>query len=206
LPGLLETDELVPEQTTHVEQASWLVGTGFLVGAVAADNKEGLRRCQLAADHGNAFGKALLLIRGKEEEQEEGVRMLLLQAMGDEGGRAVAQHWLGWCSSRGWGVETDLKEAVRWYTLAADQGHSTAQNNLGYCYQHGLGVDTDLKEAVRWYKLAADQGLFAAQTNLGYCYRKGKGVDANQEEAVRWYTLAADQGDSTAQRALTRIS
>jgi TPR repeat protein len=96
----------------------------------------------------------------------------------------------------------DLKEAVRWYQLAANQGHYVSQNNLGNCYNNGRGVDVDLKEAVRWYKLAADQGHAISQNNLGLCYKKGRGVDKDLKEAARWYKLSADQGLALAQNNL----
>jgi TPR repeat protein len=36
----------------------------------------------------------------------------------------------------GTGVTQNLEEAVRLYTLAADQGHAMAQCNLGKCVHH----------------------------------------------------------------------
>ena len=64
-------------------------------------------------------------------------------------GFASAQSNLGYCYEQGKGVPQDLKEAVRWYRLAADQGYAVAKYNLGYCYAQGKGVPQDLKEAVR---------------------------------------------------------
>ena len=45
---------------------------------------------------------------------------------------------LGWCYQNGVGVAKDDKEAVRLYSLAAQQGDSDAQRNLGWCYQNGV--------------------------------------------------------------------
>ena len=42
-------------------------------------------------------------------------------------GNAEAQYSLGWSYYHGEGVLRDLREAVRWYALAADQGHADAQ-------------------------------------------------------------------------------
>jgi len=97
------------------------------------------------------------------------------------------------------GVSQDFKEAVRLYTLAAQQGLAGAQINLGVCYEKGQGVTKDLKEAVRLHTLAAQQGKASAQYNLGVYYEKGQGVTKNLKEAVRFYTLAAQQGDTEAQ-------
>lgn len=62
------------------------------------------------------------------------------------------------------------KEAVRWYTRAAEQGLSLAQANLGFLYERGFGVTADLRQAVRWYTRAAAQGHASAQYNLGQLY------------------------------------
>ena len=56
------------------------------------------------------------------------------------------------------GVAKNESEAVRWYTLAANQGDTDAQYNLGVCYERGIGVAKNESEAVRWYTLAAKQG------------------------------------------------
>ena len=53
------------------------------------------------------------------------------------------------CYQNGVGVVKDDKEAVRLYSLAAQQGHSDAQYNLGLCYRNGVGVVKDDKEAAR---------------------------------------------------------
>jgi TPR repeat protein len=99
-------------------------------------------------------------------------------------------------------VAKDEKEAVKWYTKAAEQGDAWAQSNLGFCYEKGTGVAKDEKEAVKWYTKAAEQGNARAQNNLGFCYEKGTGVAKDEKEAVKWYTKAAEQGDAWAQSSL----
>lgn len=58
-----------------------------------------------------------------------------------------AQYSLGWAYYHGEGVVRDLREAVRWYALAAEQGHADAQCNLGWCYYRGEGVSREESEA-----------------------------------------------------------
>ena len=64
-------------------------------------------------------------------------------------------------------LKKTLKEAVRWYRLAAEQGLASGQKNLGTMYEFGRGVQRSLTEAVRWYRLAAEQGYAEGQTSLG---------------------------------------
>ena len=45
-------------------------------------------------------------------------------------GDAEAQYNLGVCYANGWGVPKDPKQAMYWYTKAAEQGNEDAQNAL----------------------------------------------------------------------------
>ena len=51
---------------------------------------------------------------------------------------------------KGEGVPQDYKEAVKWYTKAAEQGDVDAQYNLGLMYYNGEGVPKDLVQAYAW--------------------------------------------------------
>jgi len=114
----------------------------------------------------------------------------------------VAQYNLGVCYYHGYGVTQDYKQAVYWYTKAANQGYAMAQYNLGVCYDNGFGVTQDYKQAVCWYTKAANQGNAMAQCNLGVCYDNGSGVTQDYKQAVYWYTKAANQGYAMAQNNL----
>jgi len=48
----------------------------------------------------------------------------------------------------------DPSEAIKWWTLAAEQNHPGAQLSLGTAYEEGLGVTADLVSAAVWYSLA----------------------------------------------------
>lgn len=109
-------------------------------------------------------------------------------------GDADAQNDLGDIYREGDGIRHDLKEAVRWYRMAADKGDPYGQNNLGSMYFNGLGVPYNAEEAVRWYQLAVAQGLGIAQFNLAVCYRDGEGVERDLTEAAQYFKLAADAG------------
>jgi TPR repeat protein len=60
----------------------------------------------------------------------------------------------------------DDAEAVRLYTLAAEQGYAGAQTNLGVMYANGEGVARDRDRAIVWFRRAAAQGDRIAQNNL----------------------------------------
>ena len=97
--------------------------------------------------------------------------------------------------SRGRGIPQDHKEAVKWYTLSAEQGYDTAQFNLGIQYHKGLGVPQDYKSAVKWYTLSAEQGYSNAQTNLAVMYALGDGVNKDRVYAHMWANIAYSNGN-----------
>lgn len=74
-----------------------------------------------AAEQGNADAQRLLSLLPM------GVKETKLAA---EQGNADAQWWLGSMYMLGAGVLKDVKEAGRWYQLAADQGHAGAKTEL----------------------------------------------------------------------------
>ena len=49
-----------------------------------------------------------------------------------EDGDSISQYNLGLMYHNGWGVSQDHKEAMKCYTLAAEQGYVRAQTNLGF--------------------------------------------------------------------------
>ena len=111
----------------------------------------------------------------------------------------VDQFNLGQAYYDGEGMEQNYEEAVKWYTLSAEQGYASAQIELGYCFAFGHGVEQNHKEAVKWFAIAAEQGHAIAQYNLGCCYYYGDGVEQDDKEAVKWIGLSAKQGNAEAQ-------
>ncbi len=111
-------------------------------------------------------------------------------------GDADAQFNLALLYKLGAGIPKDLKQAVYWYTKAAEQGHVNAQYSLGSLYLDGDGqeVPKDFKQAVYWYTKAAEQGLVNAQYSLGHMYEYNDESPQDYRQAFFWYTKAAEQG------------
>jgi hypothetical protein len=106
------------------------------------------------------------------------------------------QYWVGWCYFAGLGgIEENPAEAIKWYTLAAQQGHATAQNDLGALYHLGEGVAQDDQKAVEYHMLSREQGNWAASYNLGSLYRKGLGVPKDLAKAKAYYEEALARKD-----------
>lgn len=111
-----------------------------------------------------------------------------------EKGDTIAQHNLGVSYFQGEGVAKDLKEAEKWFRLAAEKGHSPAQSSLGLMKL----MSKDYREALKWVQLSADQGYAPSQVNLGIMYYEGLGVPRDHVRAHMWMSLAALAGDGNA--------
>ena len=98
-------------------------------------------------------------------------------------GDAKAQYNLGVMYDVGERVTQDDKEAVRWYTLAAEQEHAKAQYNLGVMYALGEGVIKDYVYAHMWGNIASMNGNDKGETLRGYVAEKM--TSSQIEEAQR---------------------
>ncbi len=125
--------------------------------------------------------------------QEIDFNRILAQA---KAGDKVAQYNMGVYYTE---VETDYKQAVKWYRKSAKQGYMYAQFNLGHCYEKGQGVKVNFEEAAAWYEKAAAQGDAFALNNLGNLYHRGDGVKKNLKKAFKLYQKAAQMGHAPAQ-------
>ena len=100
-------------------------------------------------------------------------------------GNKTAQLALGMAYDLGVdGLKQNFKEAIFWYTKAAEQGDDMAQLVLGDCYRKGKGIEQSYTKAVYWYTKAAEQGNPNAQGMLGACYYEGKGIEQSYSKAV----------------------
>lgn len=94
-------------------------------------------------------------------------------------------------------AEPNIKEAIDWYTQAADKGHVQAQFTLGWLYFSGGHIDCavakDFAKSAEWFQKAAAQNHAKSQYLLGTMYASGLGVTKNKIEAYVWLALAERQ-------------
>ena len=105
-------------------------------------------------------------------------------------GSRYCQYRLGNMLSSGSDGSSNMAEAVRLYSLAADQGHGPALNNLGDLYETGRGVQKDFVQAKEFYKRSAIAGTPMAFWNLANLFDKGWGVPQNASLAYIYVRLA----------------
>ena len=109
-------------------------------------------------------------------------------------GDAIAQVNLGVMYKTGRGVEINGKEAVMWWSKAAEQGNLSALNNVANAYKYGKdGVSQDYLEAIKWYEKCVAQPHSFCFVEFGDMYELGLGVQEDQVKAARLYQMGADQ-------------
>jgi len=177
---------------------------------VSQDYEAAAKWYRLAAEQGNASAQSSLAFMYSKGQvvpldYKEALKWYRLAA---EQGNADAQLRLGdWFSFWGANVFTrqsvsqdnleipkdynDLKAAVKWYQLAAEQGNADAQLRLGDWYADEKSKSKDYAEAVKWYRLAAENGNVDAQVKLVGWYADGKVVTQNPVVAYMWANIAA---------------
>ena len=115
------------------------------------------------------------------------VKALIVQA---EAGDVDAQTRVGVAYDLGRGAPHDIKEAMKWYRMAAERGYAPAQNSVGSIFQ----AEKRFEDAFTWYEKAAAQGDAQATNSLAYLYDLGLGVIQDRQKAFEVYSRAADLG------------
>lgn len=172
--------------------AQW--GLGML--NVMKDPKISVNWFRKSADKGNALGQTMLgRMHTKFEPTEETLKIAVELFKKAEKEYSGAKRLMGDMYRQGFGVEKDLKEAVKWYRSAAELGDALAECCLGSMYLEGLGVDKDVKMAAEWFKRAAMQGQNDARMQLGNILITGNEIEKDVPAAWMWYQKAADAGN-----------
>jgi len=96
----------------------------------------------------------------------------------------------------------DPKQALYWYTKAANLDDNLAEFELGMMYYSGFGVVQDLKTSSEWLHKSAHHAYAPAEYWLGHMYDRGEGVEQNHYSAVVWLMPAAYQGYGKAEQLL----
>ncbi len=103
------------------------------------------------------------------------------------------------------GRQEDLKEALKWYRMAASQDYAPAQNNLAAMYEKGLGLSKSDELAAQWFGLAAKKGNEKAQHSLGLMYLEGRGVQQDEKKAAEWLLMSAQNGHYSAMNDIAAL-
>lgn len=114
----------------------------------------------------------------------------------DKGNKKEAYYLLGHVYNLYDDSTEEIKEAIKYYELAAQNGHADAMYELGQLYNYSEleGVENK-EEAFAWYQKAANGRNTNGMLALAYMYETGDGVKEDQQKAAKWYLEAAEGGD-----------
>jgi len=152
------------------------------------DYAEAMKCFRRFADQGNAKAQRELagmyrFGRGVASNRDEAIRLYRLAALQ---GDAEAQFDLG----NMYQFEIDLKEAPKWFAMAAANGHRLGPIALASSCDL-LEKRNDYVEAAKCWRLAAEQDDSLAQFNLASMYVNGQGVTQDYQEALKWFRVVA---------------
>lgn len=124
-----------------------------------------------------------------------------------EQGHTESQVLLAWLLSRdrAGADDDDIKQAVHWYSSAADLGSAPAMVGLAGLISSGMVPGKDDADAFKLYQQAAELGNLTATYFVGALLLRGIGVEADLETARQWLIKAAEGGIIAAMRGLGLI-
>ncbi|MEO1280449.1 MAG: tetratricopeptide repeat protein [Pseudomonadota bacterium] len=96
--------------------------------------------------------------------------------------------------AEGKGTSQNFADAVRWYSMSANQGFAQSMYRLGTMFERGLGVKKDLAKAASHYEQAADRGNVKAMHNLAVLKAGSSTTSPDYLSAAHWFAKAADYG------------
>ena len=92
----------------------------------------------------------------------------------------------------------NVKDAITWYTKAAEKNNAAAINAIGVMHFKGNQLPQDTENAISHFKRASDLGDIFAPYNLARCYEHGIGVTQDRNKAIKMFYLSIDRGNKYA--------
>lgn len=163
-------------------------------GALGVKYMSFLAACPAGIDISGVSGTApssRVAVGLKAFERGDHTTALLTLKRPAENGHTAAQFALGMIHWDGVAVRQDLKEAMRFFRLAANRGDARSMNALGYIHANGIHGAKDEVLGLGWYRKAAAKNERRALNNLGIHYQAGRGVPKDMDMAKQFWLRSA---------------
>lgn len=171
-------------------------------GGAIADRSTATEAFSLAAAQGHQSASIVSeeIKRNPEDVQE---KLMRLRLRGEERDTSACSRLFELYDNGSECVRKSHSEAVRFYTVCAENGDHVAQRTVGFMHLKGKGIPKNPELALKWLKEAADNGDANAMYRMGQVYDEGLAdVKPDIKAAIQWYEKAAAAGDMDAQFAL----
>ncbi|MEN9919017.1 MAG: hypothetical protein RL662_1453 [Bacteroidota bacterium] len=182
--------------------AQYKLGSYYYYGLIDTDIPKAIHWYTKAYEEGGhpyaatALGDIYLYNATEENEPDYSKAFPYYQYAEEQG---VVSEGIGVCYDYGIGVEESETEALKYYTLAANDNWHGAKYRLGLAYKHGRGTTVNLVEAYRWLSDAAQNGNYNAQYETAMMLINGEGVAQEQEQGAKMLLAIAEQDHNSAQ-------
>jgi flagellar biosynthesis GTPase FlhF len=120
-------------------------------------------------------------------------------------GNVEAEFKVGEMYEKGFGVEKNVEEGLKWITKAAEHGHETAGFKLLYYDIRKNGVNDGNKAKFDELNNKAAAGNGQAQYYVGLMYAHGVGVKQDEDTALDWLGKASLVGVTAAESEITKL-
>jgi len=152
---------------------------------------------EFAASHGSvpaAYRLGAIYEKGMDGVPRDVARARKLYEQAATAGNIRAMHNLGVLLAAGVDGQPNYRDAVVWFTRAAERGVRDSQYNLAVLYARGFGVATNLGQAWQWFSLAAARGDSEAAVKRDEIAAKMdvKTLAAAQSAIEKWAPLLVD--------------
>ncbi len=177
------------------KEAEYYIGELYYRGldGIKADDAEAMKHWRVAAEAGIAEAQQRLgfLLSQQEQTIAEGLDWLKRAATeGAAQGKSEAALNLGNIYARGKsGVKANMKEAARWYAMAAEEGSARAQHVYGLMLMEGDPIAQDVEAGLFMLRRAASQDYLPAMAEFIRRLRNMPNASEEQKkEAEAWDT------------------
>ncbi len=175
------------------KEAEYFIGELYYRGrhGVQASDEAAIKHWRIAADAGIAEAQQRLgfLLSQQESTFAEGLTWLKRAATeGSAQGKAEAALNLGNIYAAGKaGISANLKEAARWYAVAAEEGNARAQHVYAIMLLEGEPIAKDIEAGMFMLRRAASQDYLPAMAEFINRLRNApNATDEQQKEAEAW--------------------
>ena len=109
-------------------------------------------------------------------------------------GDSIARYNYAITLERGEASEADLRRAVRYYRLSANQGNTDALCQLAAAFIEGNGVRQDIEKGIKLMNMALDQDNPVALYLAGLYLMDGDIVEQDVDLAHKFFIKSSEQG------------
>jgi TPR repeat protein len=176
---------------------AYLYVTGF---GTNKDPEQAAHWYSLAAAQGNPNGEyslGICYLHGEGIEQNSALARKWVSSALMHGDGARSTNAMGLTYELG--PQMDLREALNWYSKAAEMGYSEAQYNVCRLTAQGLVSPDDYPRAIKWCSTLAEKGDAWGEYGLARIYEQGVGMPPDLKKAAEWYKKSAEHGNPPAQ-------